>query len=319
MGFEGLLGNDQLKENLISSLSRGHLAHFYLIAGPEGSGKKTLAKLLSAAILCRGAEKPCLNCLACRKVLDGHHPDCITVDDPEKKTVTVKMVREAREDMFIRPNEADHKIYLIPRAQEMRMEAQNALLKVLEEPPSYGVFLLLTDNPDKMLPTIRSRCRELNLQPLSPEILLPELGKRFPEAQREDLEAAAQRSGGFLGQAISLLDSGEENLPQMQAFVEAFAENDPLALTRLLVPLERWNRDSLSQLLRAWRELLEEAMICRSGIKTLSPFSRKLAAQKSSQDLYEAAQVLQKTETYLGSNVSPAAVCGYLVWALRAG
>ena len=317
MGFEGLLGNEQLKKNLTSSLSRGHMAHFYLIAGPEGSGKRTLARLLSAAILCRGDQKPCLNCIACKKVLDGHHPDCITVDDPEKKTVTVKMVREAREDMFIRPNEADHKIYLIPRAQEMRMEAQNALLKVLEEPPSYGVFLLLTDNPDKMLPTIRSRCRELNLQPLSREILLPELRTRFPQAQGDDLEAAMQRSGGFLGQAIQLLDGGEENLPQMEAFVKAFSENSSLELTRLLVPLERWNRDNLAQLLRCWRELLEEAMICRSGIKTISPLSRKLASCKSGQELYRAAQVLQKTETCLGSNVSPAAVCGYLVWALR--
>lgn len=124
MGFEGLLGNDQLKDNLISSLSRGHISHFYLISGPEGSGKRTLARLLSAAILCRGQDRPCLHCIACRKVMDGNHPDLITVDDPEKKTVTVKLVREAREDMFIRPNEADHKIYLIPRAQEMRMEAQ---------------------------------------------------------------------------------------------------------------------------------------------------------------------------------------------------
>ena len=197
------------------------------------------------------------------------------------------------------------------------MEAQNALLKVLEEPPKYGVFLLLTDNPDQMLPTIRSRCTELSLQPLPPEILMPELTRRFPQVQREVLEAAAQRSGGFLGQAVDLLESGNENQPQIEAFVNAFSENNALELTRLLVPLERWSRDALGELLMQWRELIEEAMICRSGLRTLSPLSRKLADAKTSQELYSAAGILQKTQTYLGSNVSPAAVCGYLSWALR--
>ena len=87
MFFETLLGNEQLKKNLARSVSAGHISHFYLISGPEGSGKHTLAKLLGAAILCKGAQKPCLTCHACRKVLANAHPDFITVDDPEKKTV----------------------------------------------------------------------------------------------------------------------------------------------------------------------------------------------------------------------------------------
>ena len=317
MGFDGLLGNARLKENLKGSLSRGHISHFYLISGPEGSGKRTLARLLSAAILCRKPDRPCLQCLSCRKVLGNSHPDLITVDDPEKKTVTVKLVREAREDMFVRPNEADHKIYVIPRAQDMRLEAQNALLKILEEPPQYGVFMLLTDNPDKMLPTIRSRCTELDLQPLSQEIMVPRLRELFPEAPREDLEAAMARSGGFLGQARKLLEGGDENQPQLEAFSEAFGSQNPLALAQLLVPLERWSRDQLGGLLKSCRELCEEALLSRSGVRSLSPLSRKLSQCRSSQELYAAARVLQRGEDCLLSNVSPAAVCGYLLWALR--
>ena len=160
MGFESLLGNERLKENLISSLGRGHISHFYLISGPAGSGKHTLAKLLAAAILCGGANRPCGSCGACRKLLSGNHPDFITVEDPEHKTTAVKIVRQMRDDMFIRPNEADYKIYLFP--QELGIEGQNALLKILEEPPSYGVFMLLTDNPEKLLPTVRSRCTALH-------------------------------------------------------------------------------------------------------------------------------------------------------------
>ena len=161
MGFESFLGNRQVKENLRRSLSNNRISHFYLISGPAGSGKRTLARLLAAAILCPDREKPCLSCPACRKVMNGVHPDFITVDDPDHKTVAVKIVREAREDMFIRPYEAEHKIYLFP--EEVGIEGQNALLKILEEPPSYGVFLLLTENPEKLLPTVRSRCTELKL------------------------------------------------------------------------------------------------------------------------------------------------------------
>ena len=95
MGFDVLLGNERLKENLTESLSKGHISHCYLISGPEGSGKRTLARLLAQTILCRGAQKPCGVCAPCRKVLDGNHPDYILVDDPEKKTVPVELIRQA--------------------------------------------------------------------------------------------------------------------------------------------------------------------------------------------------------------------------------
>ena len=93
MGFDSLLGNRQLKENLSAAIGKGRISHFYLISGPAGSGKKTLARLLSAAIHCKSSQKPCLTCPACRKVLADTHPDMITVTDPEHKAVAVKIVR----------------------------------------------------------------------------------------------------------------------------------------------------------------------------------------------------------------------------------
>ena len=315
MGFETLLGNERLKENLAASLEKGHISHFYLISGPKGSGKRTLAKLLSAAILCGHTHKPCLSCTPCRKVMEGIHPDLITVEDPEHKTVAVKIVREMREDVFIRPNESAYKIYLFP--QELGLEGQNALLKILEEPPAHGVFILLSDNPEKLLPTVRSRCTELKLQSLPEKILHRQLRLDFPNTQEADLRAAMARSGGFLGQAREILENGDEVPPQTEGFVRGFAERNALLLTQTLVPMEKWKRDALLEILQSWLELTESALAGRTGGAAVSALAQTLGQSRSSAELLSCAGHLRQCIDYAMSNVSPAALCGYLSWALR--
>ena len=315
MAFENLLGNDRLKKNLTESLARGHISHFYLISGPKGSGKHTLAKLLAEAILCEDSRKGCGSCVHCRKMHSGNHPDFITVEDPEHKNVAVKIVRQIRDDMFVRPNEAAHKIYLFP--QELGIEGQNALLKILEEPPAYGVFILLTDNPDKLLPTVRSRCTELKLQALDGKIIRNQLRLDFPGATEEDIAAAIFRSGSFLGQARELLEGGNALPPQTEAFVQAFAERDSYLLTKTLVPMEKWKRDALAEILAQWIALLEGALTSRAGICAVATHSRELARQRTAAEIHAAVMALKKSLEYTQSNVSPAAVCGWLAWALR--
>lgn len=315
MGFEALLGNERLKENLNNSLKNQHISHFYLISGPAGAGKHTLARLLAAAALCENTNAPCGVCHSCRKVLEGIHPDVITVEDPEHKNVSVKLVRQAREDVFVRPNEGKHKIYIFP--QELGLEGQNALLKILEEPPSYGIFLLLTDNPERLLPTVRSRCTELALQGLEPEVLRRALYREFPEASEGALQAAIARSGGYLGQARALLEQGEALPPQTEQFLRGFIARDALELARTLAPMEKWKRDQLLQTLENWARFLQEALACRSGMQRLHPLTRELAARRTSQDLMHAISQLQKAMEYAQSNVSVAAICGYLSWQLR--
>ncbi len=314
MGFESLLGNERLKENLTSGLARGRISHFYLISGPEGSGKHTLARLLAAAILCTGERKPCHTCRDCRKALSGSHPDVITVVDPEHKTIPVDMIRDIREDAHIRPNEGAKKIYIFP--QELRVEGQNALLKILEEPPAYGVFLLLTDTPEKLLPTVRSRCVELKLLPLPRKVLLPALAREFPDAPAEMLEGALIRSGGWMGQAKTLL-SGEELPPQTGDFVRSYCARDELALIRVLVPMEKWKREQLIPMFVSWQALLEEALAARSGLAALNPLARQLSTARPSAELLAAQRCLQQAVEHLRGNVSTGAVCGWLEWELR--
>lgn len=316
MGFEALLGNEQLKADLTTARRNGKLAHFYLISGPAGSGKGILADLLAAAMLCRETDAPCGVCNSCRKVFSRLHPDDITIDDPEKKTVSVDLIRRARADIYIRPNEGARKIYRFPRAQDMGIPGQNALLKVLEEPPEYGVFLLLTDNPAKLLPTIRSRCVELKLRPLSADVLLNALKKEFPQAQEQELQGAMLRGGGYLGQARMLL-SGSAVSQQTGLFAESYSRRDGMGLLQTLVPMEKWKRDTLIPELKAWLELLEQAMVIRSGLPGGSGLSAAIAANRSSAELMRAVTALKKAIDYAQGNVSCAAVCAYLQWALR--
>ena len=315
MGFEELLGNERLKENLMAGLHRGRISHFYLICGPEGSGKKTLARLLSAAILCAGDRKPCGGCSACRKVFADTHPDLITVEDPEHKTVPVKMVRDVREDMFIRPNEAAKKIYRFP--QELGIEGQNALLKILEEPPEYGVYILLSDNAEKLLPTVRSRCVELRLQALPQELLMQKLRQERPDAPEQTLCAAAQRSGGWLGQALALLQEDLSNSPQAEGFARSFGRRDAVGLAQVLVPMQKWKRDALVEELIRWQQILHEALLQRSGVRSVQPLVRDIGMDRSAAELKRAVEHLQQALIYARQNVSPAAVCGWLEQVLR--
>ena len=313
MGFEGLLGNARLKENLRHSVDSGRLSHFYLITGPKGSGKRTLARLLAAAAVCRDGNKPCLACSACRKAMTNNHPDIISVTDPEHKAVAVKIVRDYREDVYIKPNEADKKVYIFP--QELGTEGQNALLKILEAPPAYGVFILLAENPQQILTTVRSRCTMLQMESIPKGLLLAQLEKQFPQADREQLEAAAERSGGYLGQAAELLKEGEVVSGRTKAFARAFLDGDPAAITRLMVGMEKTKRDLAVEELEQWLHLLQNALSCRSGLPAVTQEIKQLSRQDPAK-LLSAIRELEKAITYLKANVSVAAVCSYLQWQL---
>ena len=315
MAFKSLLGNERIKQNLSAAAHKNRFAHFYLICGPKGSGKHTLAKLLAGALMCESAQRPCGTCSACRKIQAGTHPDFITVEDPDHKTVPVKLIREYRESIFIRPNEGARKIYLFP--QEMGIEGQNALLKVLEEPPAYAVFIILADNPEKLLPTVRSRCTELQLTSVAPNLLKPWLAAKFPAAEDSAIDAAIRRSGGYPGQAKDLLEKGESLPTEVEAFIRSFAARDAMGLVQVLVPMEKWKRDQALPMLEAWKEILQEGLACRSGMPAPGRGAKLLAANRSAKDLLAAVESLQKAIEYTQGNVSVAAVCGWLTYALR--
>ena len=311
--MERLLGNGELKASLQAAFAADRISHSYLISGPAGSGKHTLARILAAAMQCTaGDRRPCGVCLQCRKVFDSVHPDVITVDEPEKKTVSVDLIRRARTDLYIRPNEGRRKIYLIPRANDMNASAQNALLKILEEPPEYGAFLLLSDSPEKLLPTIRSRCVSLHLSPLTERECVPALSAVFPEKSPDELHRAWERAGGYYGPAAELLREGQALSAQTARFADAFAGRSRSGMTALLVGMERLKRDQLIQILNEWIELLADAIRVRTGLPGSSGEAVRLGHSRTVAELLGAVRNLQQAAELAKGNVSVGTICGAL-------
>ena len=161
--FQRLLGNDDTKERVGGSIENSTLTHAFLIGGPSGSGKTTLAIEIAAAVNCESAQNtvlplPCGRCNACRRIYEGNFPDLkILSKKKDKATIGVDEVKDFREDMFLSSTEADKKIYVIDNAECMTVEAQNALLKVLEEPPSAVIIIIIATECDRILTTIKSR------------------------------------------------------------------------------------------------------------------------------------------------------------------
>lgn len=312
MDFGQFLGNDTLKAQLSAAIDAQRLTHCYLLSGPKGSGKRTLAQLLMAAMECTADQRPCGRCSQCRKALQGIHPDIAVVDDTSRKTIPVDLIRQVCSDAYIRPNEGRRKIYLLPRAQDLGLPGQNALLKILEEPPEAVTFLLLCENADRLLPTIRSRCVELKLVPLPEALLLQALQTRYPDRPQADLQAACRRSGGFLGQAQALLEDQAALPPQTLTFAEAFAQGDRLQLLELLVKLEKAQRDDFCQLLLQWRALLVQALQAQSGIDTPLAQSREIARRRTMAELSQAIAQLSKAAEACQANVGVGHLCGML-------
>ena len=196
----------KIPDGLMRSVKAGRIAHAFLLSGPHGTGKRTCANYLTQTILCASPQAPCGQCPACKKVLAGLHPDVHVVGE-EEKSISVDTIRALRDQLALRPFEADRHIALIPRADRMTAQAQNALLKTLEEPAGGHVFFLLTDQPGAMLPTIVSRCRRLRFSPVSVEACAEILAEKGVEPGRARLAAACAQ--GAVGRALEI--AGDED------------------------------------------------------------------------------------------------------------
>ena len=320
MNLDALAGNAHLKAQLSAQADGRGLAHAYLISGPAGVGKRTLARLLAAAMVCTGTgEIPCGVCPGCQKVQGDIHPD-VTWVGSDGKPISVGQVRELRLGAYVRPNDASRRVFVLENAHNMKAAAQNALLKVLEEGPGYAAFLLLTTNADGVLSTIRSRCQTLSLSPLTPAQTEDFLRRKFPQAPPDALYTAARRCGGVLGPAVAQLSgkAGDDDARQgALELVELVAAGDELELCQWCVGQEKADRDSFARLLTQAVALLRDALALASGAEALDHGNReksviRAAANLPRKQLLRAVALLEKLIADAAFNVSTGHLCGAL-------
>ena len=211
-GFKDVVGHKDIIQYIQNAVTQDKVSHAYILNGERGSGKKLLASLFAQTLQCEKNEsEPCHECHSCRQAMSANHPDIIRVSHEKPNTISIDDVRvQIIEDIQIKPYNEKYKIYIIPDADMMTVQAQNALLKTIEEPPEYAVIFLLTENADSLLPTICSRCVMLKLRNIKDTLVKKYLMESLevPDYKADVCTAFAQ---GNIGKAIMLANSEHFN------------------------------------------------------------------------------------------------------------
>lgn len=244
-GFQDIHGQDHIKIHFKKAIENNKVSHAYILSGEAGTGRKSLANAFALTLLCeKGGTNPCLSCHSCKQALSGNHPDLLYVTHEKPASIGVDDIREQINDtIMIRPYSGNYKIYIVDEAEKMTVQAQNALLKTIEEPPAYAVLILITANPDAFLPTILSRCVQLKLKPLRDSIIRDFLTDNLavPEI-KADVYAAFAR--GNLGKAVQIASS-EDFRNMYQEVLHLLKHIRDMDISELLDYIRKLKEDSV--------------------------------------------------------------------------
>lgn len=324
--FSDIIGQEQLKEYLQSTIREDHVGHAYIINGEKHAGKEFIAGVFAMALQCEtdGVE-PCQTCHSCRQALSKNHPDIIRVTHEKPNTIGVEDIRrQINSDMGIMPYSGPYKIYIINEGEKMTAAAQNALLKTLEEPPQYGVILILTDQADALLPTILSRCVVLNMKPVEDRLLRKYLMEtmEIPD-YKADLCVAFAR--GNIGRARLLASSEEfehirEDAIMLMKYISEMELNEIVAaikkineykleISDYLDIISIWYRDVL--LFKATNDV--NHLIFKEEIQAI----KKAAGKSDYAGIETILKALEKAKDRLRANVNFDLVMELLLMTIR--
>lgn len=325
-GFDGVIGHEEVIGHLQNAIRLNKISHAYIFGGEQGSGKKMLANLFAMTLQCaeHGIE-PCLSCPSCKKAQSRNHPDIIRITHEKPDSIGVDDVRtQLVNDVDIKPYESRFKIYIIEDAEKLTPQAQNAILKTIEEPPAYAVIMLLADNPEKLLPTITSRAMTLNLKPVGNQLVKEYLVDQLhvPEEQAE-IDASFAR--GNIGRARKAAESEDFQEMTMNALrllrrsrtMELFEIVDAIkSMTAMknniydyLDLFRMWFRDVL--LFKATKDV--DGLIFREELNAI----RERAARSSYEGIERILDSIQTAELRLRANVNFELVMELLFLTIR--
>ncbi|MGN1329572.1 MAG: ATP-binding protein [Eubacterium sp.] len=206
MKFKDFIGNNRVTEQLGALMDSDRFPHAIIIEGEQGLGKKTLARELATALVCRGEEKPCYECSQCKKAMGKIHPDIYEyIPSGTANSFHVDTVRDIINDAYMQPNEADFKVYILANAECMNTSAQNALLKILEEPPAYVVFILTVNSKSALLSTVLSRSVTVTLEGVSISEGAKHIASRNENIDFIQAEKTLETFNGNIGKAVDSL------------------------------------------------------------------------------------------------------------------
>lgn len=317
--FASVLGHEGVKHHLMTALSDGLISHAYLIEGPRGVGKKTLSRALVRALLCEepvhlpdGGIDSCGHCRCCELLDHSNHPDVKIIRPAEEgKAITVDQIRdELVSDMQVLPYMDSYKIYVVENADKLNAQAQNALLKTIEEPPSYGLILLLAENETSFLPTILSRCIRVSLSPLPSDLVMQSLRqKNIPE---DTAALCAAFSQGSIGEALQLCS--DETFASLRStlfdFLASIPQCTPLQILNggKIFDEYKSRRDAVFSLLNLWfrdvgvyRETKDSSMLL---LKDRLDDIARLSEYYSSEKILRICDRISDTYKKLQANVN---------------
>lgn len=303
------IGHEWATNLLAKSIENDNLSHAYLFTGPSNIGKTTLALDLASALNCHGSSSPCGECVACRKIAAGTHPD-VRVLSGENKAIGIDQIRQLQREATLSPFEGNWRVHVLCDFQNATTEAANCLLKTLEEPPAYEVLVLTAPEADLLLPTVVSRCQPLTLRLLSTTKIRDALQNSFA-VPREKAELLARLSGGRIGWAISAI--------QDDSVLTSLHDNLNSLVSLLKVKgTHRWSHiDSLDQkpgALKAtldlwscwWRDVLMLKMGCKDQMINLNTdYELSEAANNfSPEEIYDVLKATLETQRQLQHNAN---------------
>ena len=325
MMFEGFIGNKRIKEQLAALIEAGRFPHALIIEGEEGLGTKTLAREIALALMCLNSEnKPCRECAQCRKVIKGVHPDyCEYGPDESKKSrpFTVDTVRGIINDTAVKPNEAQYKICILNECERMNPSAQNALLKLIEEPPEYAIFLMLATTKSVFLETVLSRSVVISLEGVDFAEGADFICKKDSSLEYDNARQAIALCNGNIGKALEMLGEGKLGriIEIANDIAKAAISSSEYELIKACSVFERDNQTLISAL-TFFKSILRDALLygSRTGfISNQKDTAKQLSSVLTKGKLLKMIKVCEDTIFFANGNGNNAIIITKFCYDIR--